>query len=609
MVGVSAQDDHHHQQRHSGSVYNEEFDPFILDSINVFGSPYGGFSRATRSRLASLPLRLPDQIVRGIDQNDNKDEHKNKADENSHNNNNNALYWEISDGLGQQYACRSYQEDELDPFSLNDSRFDMPHFAAAVEVDHQRDLMLANRVMRIATVNHEESDDESDETCNDPSDEACQKSAPGDDNNYPRPKYFQRYSSKDKPKTTKKKKSLGETVSDEFAVLEIDRRIDALEHVCLQRTIGHWTYEWCWEEKIRKFISKHDFKDPLRPTITVEKVSILGVSRDRSIKVIRPEDNEEEEDAEEGELGEATESYTMGDTCDQAGRTARTVVTMFCCTPAETRRLNKRSTFISGIPTTYPIAAIVDVWQKDPCNYEMYICTPLLCRETDVDEYDETLGLLREQHEQHRKDEEAKQAAMSRAGVANASLLSVSQILEKTIGGSCLYSNKDGWWTYEYCHKKYIRQFNGVEKSKPGSINLQDDSQFILGFYDKEMDEMVTSDEWKYVVNVTDGLGHVLHHASTQRGGNGAFFEMEYTDGEMCILEHATDDDTFDAIVRASSIRYSCGTAFSLTVREDSTCHYVVEVTVPALCDHPLFKAAIKKKRVIKCLRIDEGHE
>ena len=38
---------------------NDEYDFAVLDPDTVYGSPYGGFSRATASRLASLPLKLP----------------------------------------------------------------------------------------------------------------------------------------------------------------------------------------------------------------------------------------------------------------------------------------------------------------------------------------------------------------------------------------------------------------------------------------------------------------------------------------------------------------------------------------------------------------------
>jgi hypothetical protein len=57
-------------------------------------------------------------------------------------------------------------------------------------------------------------------------------------------------------------------------------------------------------------------------------------------------------------------------------------------------------------------------------------------------------------------------------------------------------------------------------------------------------------------------------------------------------------------ITRASSVRYYCGNSHSITVNEDSTCHYLVHVTVPELCKHPLFMAPLAKKQVVKCLPV-----
>ena len=54
------------------------------------------------------------------------------------------------------------------------------------------------------------------------------------------------------------------------------------------------------------------------------------------------------------------------------------------------------------------------------------------------------------------------------------------------------------------------------------------------------------------------------------------------------------------------TIRYSCGKKYELVrVNEDTTCHYVFDVTVPALCGHPLFKAEMARTQVVKCLPVE----
>jgi hypothetical protein len=83
-----------------------EYDFTILDPHHAFGAPYGGFLRATRSRLAALPLHLPHTVL----------EHP--PDE--------ARHFQVRDESGRLFACRVYHEDELDPESLGESMFDSP---------------------------------------------------------------------------------------------------------------------------------------------------------------------------------------------------------------------------------------------------------------------------------------------------------------------------------------------------------------------------------------------------------------------------------------------------------------------------------------------------
>jgi hypothetical protein len=93
---------------YTDSFPNEgEYDGNILDPFHLHGSPFGGFSRATKSRLASLPLYLPDISEEALTTE-------------------NAMYFEVRDEQGRPFACRVYNEDELEPDSLDESMFDAP---------------------------------------------------------------------------------------------------------------------------------------------------------------------------------------------------------------------------------------------------------------------------------------------------------------------------------------------------------------------------------------------------------------------------------------------------------------------------------------------------
>jgi hypothetical protein len=87
-----------------------EFHPPTTTTMDVVGfpplwsvAPYGGYSRACASRLSKLPLKL-------IGDGAQFEEQQN--------------YFNIRDGQGRLFACKVYQQDELEKKSLYDSLFD-----------------------------------------------------------------------------------------------------------------------------------------------------------------------------------------------------------------------------------------------------------------------------------------------------------------------------------------------------------------------------------------------------------------------------------------------------------------------------------------------------
>ena len=145
------------------------------------------------------------------------------------------------------------------------------------------------------------------------------------------------------------------------------------------------------------------------------------------------------------------------------------------------------------------------------------------------------------------------------------------------------------------------------------SASADPDSEFILGKFDATVHESVTKEmDWQHVVNATD-LGIDSRQTKgratpTAHGGNGAYYFQEYTSGDVCNHQDVTDSAIKagqvgeGGIERATTVRYSCGNQLDITVKEDSTCHYILDVSIPELCYHPLFKAPVSKKQVVKCL-------
>ena len=140
------------------------------------------------------------------------------------------------------------------------------------------------------------------------------------------------------------------------------------------------------------------------------------------------------------------------------------------------------------------------------------------------------------------------------------------------------------------------------------------ETEHILGRFDKES-RLPKDREWEHVVNVT-----ALHTASSTKtkgrsrtvlvahGGNGAYYYQEYIGGDVCDHMDVTGSaikagEVGEGLIeRSTTVKYGCGNHVEMTVKEDTTCHYVATVSLPALCHHPLFRPPLSKKQVIKCV-------
>lgn len=165
-----------------------------------------------------------------------------------------------------------------------------------------------------------------------------------------------------------------------------------------------------------------------------------------------------------------------------------------------------------------------------------------------------------------------------------------------------------------------------METGASTTTTSDDDDIFFLGYYSEALDAYPDGDEWKYVVNATlpapgsgggDGAASSGNTAGS-RGGQtmAAYFMTEYVGGNACDDDADVTDAAIKAgtirsghIERSSSVRFACGPQFDIYVKEDHTCHYIVDVTVPELCHHPAFQAPVPKKQIVKCLQVEDTKE
>ncbi|KAL0044611.1 hypothetical protein WJX82_002694 [Trebouxia sp. C0006] len=128
--------------------------------------------------------------------------------------------------------------------------------------------------------------------------------------------------------------------------------------------------------------------------------------------------------------------------------------------------------------------------------------------------------------------------------------LTSEQVLS-TLNARCFYRLED-WWTYELCYEKHVRQFHREKEVLS--------SEYSLGVYEGEPAE-------------TDTM-----QGSIGEANSGRYVKQMYTHGDACDLTGQT---------RQTEVRYSCGEGGQeaiLSIKEPSTCHYVLNVAVPGLC-------------------------
>ena len=598
---------------------NAAYDSFVLDPYHIHGAPFGGFSRSAQSKLASLPLHLPEIL-----------EYE-RATETK----NNALYFDARDDNGRLFVCRLYHEDELAAESLHDSMFTAPILRGKVfESDVTASVEQTNTDLPVYTLNeaavsstestlpHDTTTKDTTETQiltkqldssqtaiegdkSDASVTAVKKSVPLEEEKTGISTIAQTNVLDD---TTKSPQNI------ENKMLEIEIRLQELHSICGQIHKGWWSYEWCFEEAITQF---HIDYNAETNTIQVENILDLG-HYNRRIILLDMKNLPTNEFAENTpEIARVTDVYTDGSVCDETGESRVTNVNMVCCSENIAQQ-HKGMLHKQGHPVTSNIAVFVDIQEDDDilCLYNVTVCTPLLCDTSDINDGagSSDVSGKSEYRVLSRSTPTDKELAMAKENE------SIREILDRVLNMLCLQTNHGGWWTYEICYKQSIRQFHetiGTKRNSAGAkiVAKITETEHTLGVYDetKERRHIPDAEEWKLVVNATVSRTGSNSVGSVWGEGSGAYYEIEYTGGEVCDDADVTDSAIVAGsavgangdVERSSTVRFFCGELYDVAVHEDSTCHYIVQVKVPALCQHRLFRAPSAKKQVIKCLPAD----
>jgi len=362
---------------------NDEYDFNILDPHHIHGSPYGGFGRATRSRLAALPLHLPGTVGEYTGEEE-------------------VSFMEMRDGDGRLFACRVYHEDELTGNSLAESMFNTARLAPLLNKDGE---VVSNTVKETIV---EETTKEA-------------VTAGSEEVNSELSRVLQATQVLDKL---------------DGVCTQIHRGWWSYEWCHGNKVTQFHVRVESGQGQVESITSLGAYS-----TSTVYTDGDPDEQDDKTRAALAALNKEEEDDAEEDETKELAvvlHDFENGDVCPETKKPRRTQVKLKCCPLKRMNRL-KRAVLFHGDPVASNIAAITKMKETSVCNYSLEVCTPLLC-EGVAEAFEDGL-VAKEVKKDTGKLMPASLAFHERKGTE-----SIREILQGTLKNVCLRFFNGGWY-------------------------------------------------------------------------------------------------------------------------------------------------------------------
>uniref|UniRef100_K3WA16 MRH domain-containing protein n=1 Tax=Globisporangium ultimum (strain ATCC 200006 / CBS 805.95 / DAOM BR144) TaxID=431595 RepID=K3WA16_GLOUD len=170
-------------------------------------------------------------------------------------------------------------------------------------------------------------------------------------------------------------------------------------------------------------------------------------------------------------------------------------------------------------------------------------------------------------------------------------LFTVQSLLRPLVDSKTCIKRSEGWWTYEFCFGRGIRQYH---RDSEGRIT----AEFSLGTFDAVKN-----------AELAEGGALVTEHIdATHDVSRPAYLEL-YDQGTHC-----KEFDRFTP--RKAKVYYYCNEGgsnhFILGVKETQTCVYSIKISSPVLCDHPHFandeQSSEDKAEIVHCVPLEEAH-
>jgi hypothetical protein len=314
----------------------------------------------------------------------------------------------------------------------------------------------------------------------------------------------------------------GGTVADEAPEEAVEAAITALQGQCTTKKTGWWTYQVCHFKEVRQYHEEGNKVDD------GQNWSLGSIQPPSDLGAFEP--------GTKDRRARAVHPFSGGKTCEETNEARRGSVHYEC------RGIN------AG-----PSTGIFEIEEPSTCVYAISLHVPALCK---VKELQPPAALM---------------------PVASDTPGAVAKLYRER----CFYRN-EGWWTYEFCVNKHVRQFRQESGKSPATAESET-PEYSLGH--------VTPARAANLAYVP-----TLHAKDSQR----SYASASYTGGSKCdLVDHQ----------RQTEVRMKCaadGVDRFLSIQEVAICKYRLIFASAKMCALSDFAAAEEKVRVITCVYEDE---
>eukprot|EP00850_Spirogloea_muscicola_P024951 SM001836S03751 [mRNA] locus=s1836:198:1738:- [translate_table: standard] len=151
--------------------------------------------------------------------------------------------------------------------------------------------------------------------------------------------------------------------------------------------------------------------------------------------------------------------------------------------------------------------------------------------------------------------------------------------------GGWAVGQEEGWWTYELCYKKHLRQYHAE--------NGQVMQEFMLGLYDDTLTAALHHQTPDTFLQKDLSL-----HSAAQR-----YHAHVFVNGTQCDLTSK---------LRSTEVRFFCEEAanprfahYVAAIKEAPTCCYTLDFHTSLLCKHRLYRKQVQPVNTIHCYLLE----